>query len=57
VVLDAKQDNFLLDDHEIKELSHNSDANSALVELNQEAINELRNEDAAAALEPLKRAE
>ncbi len=56
-MLDAKQDNFLLDDHEIKELSHNSDANSALVELNQEAINELRNEDAAAALEPLKRAE
>lgn len=47
----------MLDDHEIKELSHNSDTNAALIELNQEAINELKNEDAVSALEPLKRAE
>jgi hypothetical protein len=41
----------------MKDLSQGSDFHSTLVELNQEAMNELRNEDASAALEHLKRAE
>jgi hypothetical protein len=40
------KDNFSIDDPDIKELSQNSDFHSTLIELNQEAINELRNEDA-----------
>ena len=40
------KDNFSIDDPDIKELSQNSDFHSTLIELNQDAINELRNEDA-----------
>ena len=54
----AHTDGFSVgDDPEIKEFSQNSDLHSTLLELNQDAINDLRNEEAASALEHLKRAE